>query len=111
MAEEEGVAKEEVVEAEKLSEGQQEGEGRGNPVRSPNQTPPWLQVLPALVQPLPKIPQVMRMIVNLMWSVLSANHQNQRTVRIQSGCSVTTQVVPNGIMCYALVLIHTTTTP
>ena len=64
-------------------------------------SPPLLQV----------IPQVPRIMVNLMWPVLWANYQDQKIVRTQDGSSVITPVVASGIMFPALILIHKTTIP
>ena len=86
-----------VEEAEQHTEEQEEREGGANSVRkyhSQNWSPQRLQVLP-------KMPQV---IVNLMWSVLCVNFQNQKMVRTRKGCSVTTLVVASGIMLLVLVL-------
>lgn len=86
----EGVAKEETVEVVKeevkhLAERQRRGrENSERMYHSNHQSPP-------LMQPLSKIPQVMRIIVNLTWSVLF-NFQNQRIVRTQTGCSMITLV-------------------
>ena len=100
----EEMTKEEAVElakeeAEQQAEEQGERERGGNSVRkyhSQKWSPPFPQV----------IPQVPRVMVNLMWPVLCANYQNQKIVRAQNGCSVIILVVASGIMFPALILMH-----
>ena len=92
----EEMAKEEAVElaeeeAEQQAEEQGERERGGNSVRKYH-SQKWSPPLPQV------IPQVPRVMVNLMWPVLCANYQNQKTVRAKNGCSVITLVVASVIM-------------